>query len=132
MITVIYDGYCVLCQQTRRLTTGLDWLGRVKFLDIHQWDQVQARYPNLEYETAMGQVHVVMPSGELVGGFAGMRLLLHELPLGFPLWLLLHLPGMNWVGPQIYQLVARNRYRINRFFGVDICQDGTCKIHSTD
>ncbi len=130
MTTVLYDGYCVLCRQTKRVVQAMDWLGRVEFLDVHRWNEVEKRYPGLEFETAMGQIHVTLPDGQLVGGFEGMRLLLRELPLGFPLWLLLQLPGMNWLGPRVYRFIARHRYRINRFFGVEICEDGTCKVHS--
>ncbi len=129
MTTVLYDGYCVLCRQTRRIIKALDWLNRVEFLDIHQWNEVEKRYPALDFETAMGQMHVTTPDGQLIGGFEGMRLLLRDLPLGFPLWLLLHLPGMAWLGPRVYAFVARHRYRINKFFGVEICEDGTCKVH---
>lgn len=129
MITVIYDGYCVLCRQTRRITTALDWFHQVEFLDIHKWSAVESRYPDLDYEVAMGQVHVVSPAGGLIGGFEGMRLILRHLPLGFPLWLLLQLPGMNWLGPRIYRFIARHRYQINKFFGVEVCEDRTCKIH---
>lgn len=130
MITVLYDGYCVICKQTKRTIQALDWLNRVEFLDIHGWNEVEARYPSLDFETAMGQMHTVTPDGNLIGGFGGMRRILRELPLGVPLWLILHLPGANWLGPKIYRFVARNRYRINKFFGVDICENSTCKVHN--
>ncbi len=130
MTTVLYDGYCVLCNQTRRTVRALDWWKRIEFLDVHQWSEVEKRYPGLEFETAMGQVHVTTPEGQLLGGFEGMRLLMRDLPLGIPVWLLLQLPGMNWLGPRVYRIIARNRYRINKFFGVDICEDGTCKMPS--
>jgi predicted DCC family thiol-disulfide oxidoreductase YuxK len=67
-----------------------------------------------------------------LGGFWAMRRMLRDLPLGFPLWLLLHLPGMNWLGPKVYRLIARNRYAINRFFGVELeeCDNDVCKIPS--
>jgi predicted DCC family thiol-disulfide oxidoreductase YuxK len=128
--TAIYDGYCVICNQTRRMVMAFDWLHRVEFLNIHDWSQVEARYPNLDFEAAMGQMHVVTLDGQLLGGFEGVRRLLRDLPLGFPVWLLLHLPGMNWLGNKVYRFIARNRYRINKFFGVEICEDGTCKIHT--
>jgi predicted DCC family thiol-disulfide oxidoreductase YuxK len=128
MTTAIYDGFCVLCNQTRRTVMALDWLHRVEFLDIHNWNSVHARYPSLDYEAAMGQMHVVTPEGQMFGGFEAMRCLMRDLPLLFPIWLLLHLPGMNWAGNRVYRFIARNRYRINKFFGVDICEDGTCKI----
>jgi predicted DCC family thiol-disulfide oxidoreductase YuxK len=128
--TAIYDGYCVLCQQTRRIVKALDWLHRVEFLDLNEWETVKARYPSLEWDEVQGQIHVVEPDGKILGGFWGMRRLLRDLPLGIPLWLLLHLPGMKRLGPRIYGYIARHRYAINRFFGVELpqCEKGACKI----
>jgi predicted DCC family thiol-disulfide oxidoreductase YuxK len=130
VVTAIYDGYCVLCQQSKRMVEALDWLHRVEFLDIHDWQTVQARYPDLDYDTAMGQMHVVGEDGRLLGGFEGVRRILRELPLGFPVWLLLLLPGMPWLGSKAYRLIARNRYRINRLVGAKVCESGVCKVHS--
>ena len=130
MTTAIYDGYCVICQQTRRTVKALDWLHRVEFLDLNDWEVVKAHYPSLEWDDVQGQIHVVQADGSILGGFWGTRRLLRELPLGIPLWLLLHLPGMNWLGPKIYRFIARHRYAINRFFGVELpqCENGACKI----
>jgi predicted DCC family thiol-disulfide oxidoreductase YuxK len=129
MTTAIYDGNCVICQQSLSIIKALDWLNRVEFLNIHDWEQVSQRYPALDFEAAMGQVHVITPEGAMLGGFAGARRLLRDLPLGFPFWLLFHLPGMNWLGNKIYRLIARNRYRINRMVGAPVCENGACKIH---
>jgi predicted DCC family thiol-disulfide oxidoreductase YuxK len=130
MVTAVYDGNCVLCQQSKRIIEVLDWLNRVEFLNLHDWEVVQARYPNLDYEAAMGQMHVVGEDGRLLAGFQGVRRLLRELPLGFPVWLILHLPGMNWLGTSVYRFIARNRYRINKLVGAKVCEDGVCKVHS--
>jgi predicted DCC family thiol-disulfide oxidoreductase YuxK len=130
MTTAIYDGYCVICKQTKTAVTALDWLHRVEFLDLHNWDEVNKLYPQLDYEQAMGQMHVLTDDGQLIGGFPAVRRLLRDLPLGYPIWLLLHLPGMNTLGNIVYRFVARNRYRINKLFGAPVCEDGTCKIHS--
>jgi predicted DCC family thiol-disulfide oxidoreductase YuxK len=130
MTTAIYDGYCVLCQQSKRIVGALDWLNRVEFLDLHNWNEVEKRYPQLNFEQAMGQMHVVTDDGALIGGFEGVRRLLRDLPLGYPIWLMLHLPGMSWLGKRIYRFIAQNRYRINKFFGAPVCEDGTCKVHS--
>lgn len=130
MLTVVFDGNCVICQQTRRIVRTLDWLHCVEFLDIRNWDEVSQRYPNLNFEQAMGQVHAMSGNGQMYGGFFGMRRILRELPLGFPLWLILHIPGMSWFGRKVYGFIARNRYRINRMFGAPVCEDGTCRIHT--
>lgn len=130
MVTAIYDGYCVICNQTRRTVRALDWLHHVEFLNIHDWNTVNSRFPSLDYETAMGQMHLVMPDGQLIGGFPAVRRMLRELPLGCPIWLLLQLPGMDTIGDKVYKFIARNRYRINRFFGMPVCENGNCKIHT--
>ncbi len=131
----IYDGNCVICNTTRRIVGVLDWFRRVEFLDLHKHDEVSARYPQIDHEQAMGQIHVVADSGKVYGGFAGTRRMLRDLPLGVPLWALLHLPVIGtWLGPQLYRFIARNRYAINRLFGVELekneadCADGICKI----
>ena len=130
MVTALYDSYCVLCQQTRRIVTRLDWRGRIEFLDLHEHEAVYARFPHLADYDLAGEIHVVMPDGAVQGGFYGMRAMLRALPLAYPLWLLLMLPGMDWIGTRIYGFIARNRYSINRFFGVELpdCEGGFCKL----
>ncbi len=130
MTTAIYDGTCVICKQTKRIVNALDWLHRVEFLDLHNWSEVEQRYPGLDYDQAMGQIHVVTSDGQLRGGFEGVRRMLRDLPLGYPVWLLLHIPGMDWLGDKVYRFIARNRYQINKFFGAPVCEDGTCKVHT--
>lgn len=130
MTVAIYDGNCVICNQSRRFYTALDWFRRIEWLDLHNWDAVSRRYPTLTYEACMGQMHLVTPEGTLLGGFPAARRTMRDLPLLFPVWALLHLPGMNWLGDKVYRFIARYRYRVNKFFGVDICDDGVCKLPS--
>lgn len=130
MITALYDGYCVICQATRRTIKALDWGHRVEFLDLHAHDAVRARYPHLEHTSLMGEIHVIDGEGRLYAGFMGTRRLLREVPLGFPVWLLLQLPFMTPLGKRIYRFIARRRYAVNRFFGVTLqpCDDDQCRI----
>lgn len=130
MITAIYDGTCVICEQTRRFVRFFDWRQRVEFLDLHAHEAVRARFPDLREADLMGEIHVIDDAGEVHRGYYGSRRLLKELPLWFPVWLLLRLPGMDAVGVRVYRFIARHRYQINRFFGVDMpdCVDGACKI----
>ena len=132
MLTALYDSHCILCQQTRRMIMTFDWLHHIEFLDLHETDVVERRFPELDPVALMGEIHVIEESGAVRSGFQGMRRMLRELPLGVPMWLVLLLPGMNWLGPRVYGLVARHRYRINRLFGIDLatCTDGACKLPS--
>jgi predicted DCC family thiol-disulfide oxidoreductase YuxK len=57
MLTAIYDGKCVLCNQSRRMVRLLDWGKRIEFADLHQAD-TRARFPHVDYELAMGAMHL--------------------------------------------------------------------------
>lgn len=128
-VTVLYDGYCVLCRQSLNTIRWLDWLRVVEPLDAQDQTAVSERYPQLNHDALMGAIHLVTPDQRVLVGFFAMRYLARYLPL---LWLilpLLYLPGMNWLGPKLYGWVARRRYLINRWFGGPRCEDGYCKIH---
>lgn len=127
-VVMLYDGKCVLCQQSLRVIRALDWRKKVEALDLHDWATVHSRYDHLERDALMGEIHVVHNERTLAGFFA-MRYVARFLPLGWLALPLLYLPGMNWLGPKIYGWIAARRYRINQFFGVDLCEDGVCKIH---
>lgn len=130
-ITAVFDGRCVICNQTRRIVSALDWRRRVEFLDLHRRDEVAARFPTLDDAAVMGQIHVIdSTNGKVYAGFAGTRRMLRELPLTVPLALLLELPGLSWIGERVYRWIARHRYRINKLLGVDVCEDGACQIHA--
>lgn len=127
-VTAVFDGQCVICEATERVVRALDWRRHVAFLDLHETALVEARFPWLDPQVAMGQIHVVDERGAVYAGFMGTRRLLRELPLGYPLWLLLHLPGMTWLGQRIYRFVASRRYVINRLVGRDICESDVCSL----
>lgn len=132
MTVAIFDGYCVICQQTRKAVRALDWLNKVEFIDLHQHDVIEARFPWLDHDKAMGEIHVVDSKDAIYPGYFGVRRMLRDLPIGLPFWVLLQIPGMDWIGQRVYRWIAKNRYAINKFFGVDLneCENGACKIPS--
>ncbi len=131
MLTALYDGNCVICQSSCETMRALDWLGRIEFVNLHDGESWRGRYPDLRVEQLMGEIHVVDKRGELYSGFRASRRMLKEVPLGMPLWLLLHLPGMDGLGQRAYRFIARRRYRINKFLGNDLpdCVDVCRKFH---
>lgn len=107
---------------------SLDWLRRIEFVDLHQADFSSERFADLNPQRLMSEIHVLDADGRLYTGFAGTRRMLREAPLGFPLWLLLQLPGSEALGKRVYRFVARRRYRINALLGNEMtaCADDSC------
>jgi predicted DCC family thiol-disulfide oxidoreductase YuxK len=138
MVTAIYDGYCVICNTTRRVVKMLDWFDQVEFLDLHDREAVESRYPSIDHDTAMGQIHVVDNKGKVYAGFPATRRMLRAVPPGIPLYLIMRMPIIGgYVGPAIYRFIAKHRYKINQVLGVDLeaqqreedqCEDGVCKL----
>ncbi len=125
MLTALYDGNCALCRSTCRALRVLDWRRRIVFVDLHNsggWAGVCAE---IGQERLLGALHVLDAERRVYAGFLGLRRLLKEVPLGFPLWLLLQLPGADALGRRAYRFIARRRYRLNRLLG---CADGACQL----
>ena len=130
ILTALYDGNCIICRSTCETLRALDWRKRIEFVDLHKADAGSARFAEFTGERLLSEIHVLDAEGQLYAGFAGMRRLLKEMPLGFPLWLLLQLPGSDALGRRAYRFIARRRYRINRMLGVELpdCAEGDCKM----
>jgi predicted DCC family thiol-disulfide oxidoreductase YuxK len=128
MLSVLYDGQCVICNTSRRVVSRLDWRRAVAWVDLHA-PEAARQFADIPHAQAMGQVHVREENGRTYAGFLGTRRMLKELPLTFPLWLLLQVPGMTWLGHRVYRWIARNRYAVNRMFGAPVCENDTCRIN---
>jgi len=71
-----------------------------------------------DFENAM---FAVAPDGSVTRGFFAFRRIAREVPLMWPLLVLLYLPGSGPIGPRVYAWVARNRGR----FG---CESEVCDL----
>lgn len=135
MVKAIYDGNCAICLTTKAIIKALDWFNRVEFVDLHNTAQIEQLSIDAPKEKLMGEIHVLTANSEVYAGFNGTRRIFRECVLTVPLWAVLQLPFVgSWLGPRIYQFIARHRYRINRVLGMPTpedeldCDSGICKL----
>lgn len=125
---LIYDGRCAICQGSAGLVRRLDWRGRFELVDAHD-GAVATRFPDLDPVALMSAIHLITPEGEVLTGFEAVRHQVRYLPLLAWLAPILRLPGMDRLGPRLYALVARSRYRVNRLLGRPVaCEPGVCGV----
>ena len=117
MLDVIYDARCPLCRRTVALLRRLDWRRRLRFHDANDRDRVQAAFPPLAGADLDAAIHVVT-DGRVGRGFHAARAIAWRLPPAWPIAPLLHLPGMNRLGPRLYAWIARNRHRLLPLLGM--------------
>lgn len=108
---VLFDGACGLCGRTVALIRALDLLGRVELLDAWgDWARIAGRFPRLDQQACLDDMHVVTPRGRVLKGFEGYRALAAALPLGWVALPLLFIPGVPFAGRRMYRAVASGRH----------------------
>jgi hypothetical protein len=98
------------------LLDSMDWRNRLAFIDLErEWPRATAAAPSLTADQARRTLLVVGPDATLYRGFFAFRQLAGLLPPLWPLWPVLHLPGLDRLGPWIYRLVADGHtYHVRR------------------
>ena len=118
---VFYDGDCGICFFTARVLRRLDRLGRLWPLAN---DDLASFPPGLSLDPALLErtVLVVDPaSGRRWTRAAAFAEVARRLPGGWPLALLMRLPGLREIADLVYDRVAINRSRISAWFGLAAC-----------
>lgn len=120
---VLYDGKCPLCRKSVAILRRLDWLGRLGYHDANDVENLPESSVPLAPERLLQEMHVVTPGGRSVyAGFAAFRWMAGRLPPLWPVWPLLFLPGVPWLGRRVYRWIARRRYHLAP------CHNGECTI----
>jgi len=124
---LLYDGDCPLCMREVRLLQKLDRRkGRLVLEDIAAPDFSADRYGR-SFDELMGQIHGVLPNGQLVTGMevfrrsytaAGWGAL-----VGFTSW-----PLLRPLCDALYTWFAKNRLRLTG--RGHVCEAGRCAVHT--
>jgi predicted DCC family thiol-disulfide oxidoreductase YuxK len=108
-IEVWMDGECSLCQASRSWCEVRDDQGRLQFADFRGEEDDHLPVDRSQLE---GSMWIRDADGSLHSGFEAWRLIMAELPgWGWLVWLT-GLPPLRWIGPTIYEVIARNRHRL--------------------
>lgn len=83
-IKLLYDGECPLCVREVNFLTKRDaGRGLVAFVDIAADDYNAEANGGIDYETAMGRIHAVLPDGTLVKNIEVFRRVYETLGMGW-------------------------------------------------
>ena len=83
-IKLLYDGECPLCVREVNFLTKRDaGRGLVAFVDIAADDYKSEANGGVDYETAMGRIHAVLPDGTLVKNIEVFRRVYETLGMGW-------------------------------------------------
>jgi predicted DCC family thiol-disulfide oxidoreductase YuxK len=83
-IKLLFDGACPLCVREVNFLKRKDGDRHlIKFIDIAAEDYDPADNANIDFETAMGRIHAVLPNGEIVRDVEVFRQIYEILGIGW-------------------------------------------------
>jgi len=120
---ILYDGDCPLCCKTTAILRRFDWFRRLTFQNCRDTAGIPANTAHLDADRMIQEMHVLTPDRKTaLSGFRAVRWIAGRVPVLWPLYPLLFVPGMARLGQRLYLRVARNRFRLVP------CRDGVCTI----
>lgn len=116
---VLYDDQCPMCSAQMRFLKRRDGRGKFRFVGRTELEaaEIAKSAPEVTPEALQTAMHVVAGDGRVFAGPRAVRRIAGQLPLLWPLWLLLWIPGALWVAGILYRFVARRRLVISKLFG---------------
>lgn len=108
-IKLLYDGECPLCVREVNFLTKRDaGRGLVAFIDIAADDYNPEANGGVDYETAMGRIHAVLPDGTLVKNIEVFRRVYEVLGMGW-VYAVTKLPIIGALADFLYSIWANFR-----------------------
>ena len=108
-IKLLYDGACPLCVREVNFLKSKDGdRGLIKFVDIAADDYDPADNAGIDFETAMGRIHAVLPNGEIVQNVEVFRQTYDILGIGW-IYAITKLPLVGRLADALYGVWADYR-----------------------
>lgn len=105
-IELLYDGECPLCMREVNFLRRKDGgRGIVNFVDIADPNYQPEAHGGVDFETAMGRIHGVLPDGTVIKNVAVFRRVYEELGMGW-IYAITKLPVLGAIADWLYGIWA--------------------------
>ncbi|HAQ06959.1 MAG TPA: DUF393 domain-containing protein [Bacillus bacterium] len=122
-MTALYDKSCRLCKQTRKTLEKLDWLNKVEWISLQEYEQLNEGI-KIEAVELRREIHIIDKRGNIQKGYYAIRRMFLLFPVTLLLGLIMYIPFSSLIGNPIYKWIANNRHRFFR----KKCDDGSCSL----
>ncbi|GBF82511.1 thiol-disulfide oxidoreductase DCC family protein [Aphanothece sacrum] len=137
-IKLLYDGECPLClREIRFLQKQDNQRGLVSLVDIAEQNYHPEEHGGVDYETAMGRIHAILPDGTIAKDIEAFRLVYEVLGLGW-VYAITKFPVIEAIANLFYRIWAKLRLPLTRRPNLNILvaqrqqkqQNSRCKLNS--
>jgi len=119
---LLFDGDCGVCSWSAEVAKRMD-RGREFVVEPYQaFDETELMRFGIDYEKCSRALRVVTRKGRVyAGAFAVNYFLWWRFPWSLAVFLIYALPALLLLEVIGYRIVAENRHRISRWFGMQAC-----------
>ena len=112
-LTLLFDGGCPLCLREVKFLRSRDTLDNISFIDIDFPKYQPDLYSGISYKDAMGRIHAINESGEILKDVAVFREAYRLIGLGW-IYAPTSWPILGSLIDQVYKLWAQWRLPLTR------------------
>ena len=129
-LTLLFDGGCPLCLREVKFLRSRDKLENISFVDIDSSNYEPDLYLGISYKDAMGRIHAINKSGEILKDVAVFREAYRLVGLGW-IYAPTRLPILGLLIDQIYKIWAKWRLPLTRRPSLEqLCREKElCKVN---
>lgn len=111
-IKLLYDGECPLCMREIKFLKKRDaGRGLVEFVDIADDNYTPEAHGGIDYETAMGRIHAILPDGRIIKNVEVFRRVYESLGMGW-VYAGTKLPIIGSIVEWVYGIWAKKRFAL--------------------
>ncbi|WP_289037846.1 DCC1-like thiol-disulfide oxidoreductase family protein [uncultured Zobellia sp.] len=114
-----YDEECPLCNRTKIIINYLDFFNAIEFKGVQTFGFGNPLFKNIGKDDLLDNIYSTSNENKIYTGIDTYKVVFKRIPLLFPFWVLLSIPGIYHIGKWIYKKVADNRY-------VERCTEENC------
>jgi len=105
--TIVYDDRCLFCIGVK---SRIDTLAKDKFnwVGISKFDYKKYK---LKKDDLLKEMHLI-ENDKVYKGYFSFKQMSKRIPLLFPLYILMLIPGIDFIGNKIYNFIAKHRLGI--------------------
>lgn len=111
-IKLLYDGECPLCVREVNFLTKKDrGRGIVNFVDIADINYNPQEHADIDFATAMGRIHAILPDDTVIKNVEVFRRVYQELGMGW-IYAITKLPLIGAIADKMYDIWADWRLKL--------------------
>ena len=119
---MLFDGDCGICTSFAGFAVKLDIEKRFDIVPYQTYPEEKLKAWGMSYKKCSEKMQVVTPQGRTFSGAFGMNYFFYQYsPWMFAVILFYAIPLLLLLEIMVYSLVAKNRQRLSRWFGLKAC-----------